>query len=60
MSALISKPADGFIGDAVNIAKRCPEGVMDGRFVWYLVKYRFSDVSAMLKYETPSWFYRDK
>ena len=26
----------------------------------YLVKYRFSDISPMLKYETPSWFYGDK
>ena len=33
---------------------------MDGRFLWYLVKWRFSDVLPMLKCETPSWFYREK
>ena len=27
------KPADGFAGDAVKFAKRCPEGVINGRFV---------------------------
>ena len=51
---------DGFAEEAVNIVKRCPEGVMDGCFVRYLAKSRFSDISPMLKYETPSLFYGEK
>ena len=32
------KPADGFTVDVVNIAKRCPEGVIDRCFMRYLLK----------------------
>ena len=46
--------------EAVNIAKQCPEGVINGRFVRYLKKQRFSNVSPILKYKMTFWFYGKK
>ena len=54
------KPDDGITLDAVNIAKHCPLGVIDGCFVRYLVKWRFSNVSSLIKHKMPSWFHGEK